>query len=104
MRRFPLCNNRPDTAVSLGGWRVPICCRCAGLIGGAFAGACAVEANATLPTAFALALVAPCLLDGLASYSKRGTTNLNRWLTGGAAGFGAFQALTMLAPAFLAHV
>jgi uncharacterized membrane protein len=102
VRRFPLCNNRPETAASIGRWRLPICCRCAGLIGGAIAGACALEANAQVPLALAIVLVAPCFLDGLASYSRRGTTNLNRWLTGGAAGFGAFHTLAFIAPEGLA--
>lgn len=96
MRRYPLCNNRPETAVILAGWRGPICWRCAGIIAGAWGGVAIADAQVHLPVALALALLLPCLWDGLASYSSRGTTNLKRAATGALAGLGAACALASL--------
>lgn len=82
--RWPLCNGRPDTAISLLGLSSPLCARCTGIVLGCLSGAAALTTGAvpSIPLAITILACLPALIDGLQSYYGRGTTNPRRLLTG----------------------
>ena len=89
---FPLCNQKPATAIKVCGFRLPICSRCLGAVLGSFS-ATAIPVTLSLVTVSTCCLlILPMAWDGYKSYFAGGTTNGKRFVTGLLAG-GALSVL-----------
>ena len=91
----PLCNGKPETAPHIGSFCFPLCWRCTALIISAVFATIIIYIFELFPTAnlriivVSIALVLPCLCDGMFSYfSDYKSNNYKRVITGLFAGPG----------------
>lgn len=90
----PLCNHRPDRGLYIGGFCLPLCARCTGILAGAVAAALlrrvlSIETSSIGVLALGLLLIAPTGIDGIIEYQFGiESNNPRRLITGTLAGIG----------------
>ncbi|MGH7571913.1 MAG: DUF2085 domain-containing protein [Gemmatimonadota bacterium] len=86
------CHGNPDRCLKIGGWRMPVCARCVGIVAGNLAALPFFALKGlpgTGPILLGAALLLPGALDGgLQAGTRYRSANGRRILTGLAAGFG----------------